>query len=250
MRLNRALGLADRREPRPAQGTLRGSRVTVSGSTKRSRPPDPGIRRHAPRRLAPWSEKLASPVTKEPGISRQVVIDPQPAHREWTAGIRTGVHMTSPVMRQASEIAVFRFHAGVPGGRRVGEVEIDTAPKSLDQRPRRGPVAHVLPGARRYRAAPGCRLEADPLSGSSRGPARMVRGSFSQSPWRLGIQIAARQRPTSRSANWWSPDTGMRSADPPRVIVSALLRPPSGRDIGTHGVAGERKKITASHRAR
>ena len=40
------------------------------------------MRALAPRRLAPWSEKLASPATNSPGmVGHQVVIDPEAAHR-------------------------------------------------------------------------------------------------------------------------------------------------------------------------
>ena len=42
----------------------------------------------APRRLAPWSEKFASPSTYEPGhVAHQVVVDPEPAHRVVDRGV-------------------------------------------------------------------------------------------------------------------------------------------------------------------
>ena len=65
----------------------------------------------APRRLAPWSEKLASPSDEQAGDrGHQVVVDPQPAHRVVDGGVDAHRHLVRVLVGDAlvhlEEVAV------------------------------------------------------------------------------------------------------------------------------------------------
>ena len=205
------VGAGDRLVEHRARGSC--PSCTAARSSRRR---GPCIRADAPRRLAPWSEKLASPgaVQARHG-GHQLVVDPEPAHRVVRRRVdphrdRVRVLAGDPLVH-LEEVPVALRHDVLPeAADRLGEVEVDAVlPRARRRGPSRRPAS---PPARRCRAGRGCRSSGRAARGSSPARSRGSPPAGGSSSGSCGTQTRPSLRSDSDinvSLDWNSSDCGM-----------------------------------------